>query len=165
MCAASTGPPSVISTVDTAVFSIWAMRWRSPNGRPRRLVRYALVVPPYAKPLSASSDPASWWAEHAPVVVQSAALGPCTNTRPDTEVNEAPPGPDFQGFRLIEVADDRIARVHYVSMEDVRRAAYPPPVGAVQPEATVVTPPPLAGRPYREVVTPEGRTIRDHRHH
>lgn len=144
-------------------------------------------VPPYPATLSDAADAAAWWQAHGPLVVQTAALGPCSNTRPTLKVNEHPPGPNFQGFRFMQVIGNTIARVQYVTMPELRGAAFPLPwEGAGVPErpgmptihvtdATLVTPvppvtpgtpvpPPLGPAVVREIIGPGGRVIRDHRH-
>ena len=82
------------------------------------------TVPPYGQPLSGASNPAAWWRTHEPVVVQTAALGPGTNTRADSETNADVPGPQFQGFRILEVANNAIKRVHYVTMPQLRASHF-----------------------------------------
>lgn len=84
-----------------------------------------LHVPPYASPLSDTLNPSQWWNDHSPVIVQTAALGPCTNTRPAKAVNENPPGPNFAGFRMIEIKDNVIEKVHYVLSEETRAGQFP----------------------------------------
>jgi 3',5'-cyclic AMP phosphodiesterase CpdA len=84
-----------------------------------------LAVPPYRRPLAAASDPAAWWSKHGPMVVQTAALGPCTNTREDAETNADPPGPQFQGFRLLDVKANVIVRAHYLTLTDARSGVLP----------------------------------------
>lgn len=134
--------------------------------------RSELHVPPYPAPLSDASNAAAWWQAHAPVVVQTAALGPCANTRRSLDVNEHPPKPNFQGFRLMQVIGNVIARSQYVSMPELRGATFPlawegggVPVGPVGPMGPVGpgTPPPIGPTVTRETTGPDGRRIRDHR--
>jgi hypothetical protein len=87
-----------------------------------------LTVPPYGSPLSSTSDPRAWWRERGPIVVQTAALGPLapgTNTREDAETNKEPPGPQFQGFRILGVRANVIARARYITMLEVRSGSFP----------------------------------------
>lgn len=84
----------------------------------------AFDTPPYAQPLSNASDPAAWWKAHAPVIVQTAALGPATNTRRDTDTNSDAPGPNFQGFRIIQVSENVIRRVRYITMPQLRSSHF-----------------------------------------
>ncbi len=81
-------------------------------------------VPPYASPLASASTPAEWWRAHAPVVVQTAALGPGSNTRADKDTNADVPGPNFQGFRILQVASNTITRVRYITMPELRAAGF-----------------------------------------
>lgn len=111
-----------------------------------------LHVPPYPTPLATATDPAAWWQAHAPVVVQTAALGPCTNTRPTLKVNSLPPGPNFQGFRIIQIAANVIARVQFVSMTELRAAASYPLPWEPAPGAGPVTPPTFDPRRAREAL-------------
>ena len=83
-----------------------------------------IAVPPYADPLSETRDEAAWWATHSPVVTQTAALGPHDNTRVSGNENPDKPGPNHQGFRMILIRENVIRRVHYVSMDELRRG-YP----------------------------------------
>lgn len=84
----------------------------------------AFDTPPYAQPLSNASDTAAWWKAHAPVIVQTAALGPATNTRRDTETNSDVPGPNFQGFRIIQISENVIRRVRYITMPQLRASRF-----------------------------------------
>jgi hypothetical protein len=86
-----------------------------------------LRVPPYPTPLAKATDTAAWWQTHGPVVVQTGALGPCTNTRATLKVNKVPPGPNFQGFRLMQVVGNVIAKAQYVTMPELRGATFPLP--------------------------------------
>lgn len=126
-----------------------------------------LRVPPYPAPLESATDAPAWWKAHAPIVVQTAALGPCTNTRATVKINKVPPAPDFQGFRLLRIAGSVIDRARYITMGELRGASFPlpwesgaGPVGPVHP----VEPPPVGSTVVRETVGPDGRVIRDHRH-
>jgi hypothetical protein len=83
-----------------------------------------LAVPPYPNPLNSSSDPARWWRDHGPIIVQTAALGPTTNTREDLKLNPERPNPVFQGFRYIAVAQNVITHVRYVTMPELRAARF-----------------------------------------
>lgn len=140
-------------------------------------------VAPYAEPLDAATDKPGWWAAHAPVVVQTAALGPCTNTRPDPETNSDVPGPNFHGLRLLQVENDVIARVQYVGtpalkaghfplewepnslrdelLEHIREHAHDVLVDMAQPGETHV---PVGEQPVHRPHVPRG-TVRDHRTH
>jgi hypothetical protein len=80
-----------------------------------------ISVPPYADPLSDSPDESAWWARHSPVVTQTAALGPCDNSRVSVNENKEKPGPNHQGFRVIQVRDNVIRRVNYVNTDELRR--------------------------------------------
>lgn len=80
-----------------------------------------LEVPPYATPLRTADDPRSWWEEHRPVIMQTAALGPI-----DTNQRTAMPDATFQGFRLVSVRDNVISKISYVTLADLRRVISPP---------------------------------------
>jgi hypothetical protein len=104
-----------------------------------------LRVPPYPTPLATAPDPAAWWKAHAPVVVETAAVGPCMNSRATLKVNKQPPAPNFQGFRLLQVTSNVIARAHYVTMPELRGASFPlpwerenVPAGPAQPSVNTV---------------------------
>jgi predicted MPP superfamily phosphohydrolase len=115
-----------------------------------------ISIPPYAEPLSESRDEADWWVRHSPVVTQTAALGPCDNSRVSLGENEHKPGPNHQGFRMISIADNVIRRVHYVRMDELRRG-FPLPW-----ETGRTSPTPPLEPPVREPVIPN-RPRRDPR--
>ena len=74
-----------------------------------------LEVPPYASPLNEDPNPAQWWAERRPLVVQTSSLGSIDRSqrieRPDVT---------FQGFRVVRVENNVINRVEYVTLNDLR---------------------------------------------
>ncbi len=78
-----------------------------------------LVVAPFATPLDQATDAAAWWQQYAPIVTQSAALGPCVNTRASKTVNEHAPGPNFQGFRLLHIDRNCIQKADYILFEQI----------------------------------------------
>jgi len=128
--------------------------------------RSELRVPPYPTPLSDAPDPAAWWRAHAPVVVQTAALGPCTNSRAAVAMNKTVPQPNFQGFRVITIASNVIARVQYVSMPEVLTSAFPlawESGGTAHPPVTPPVTPPPAGTPVVTEWVRDGVVVRDHR--
>ena len=59
-------------------------------------------VPPYPNPLNAAPDPRAWWPEHRPLVLQTGAYGPL-------KVLD-----DFAGFRVLQVKNDIIDKIHFV---------------------------------------------------
>ncbi|MEP6832555.1 MAG: metallophosphoesterase [Gemmatimonas sp.] len=79
-------------------------------------------TPPYAEPLATSKDAAAWWRSHEPIIVQTAALGPASNTRRDIDTNGSAPGPNFQGFRIIQITNNVIQRVRYITIPELRAA-------------------------------------------
>lgn len=88
-------------------------------------------VPRYAHPLNSATDPASWWESHRPILAQTAALGPTEqNDREDDSadpVNPSKPGPSFQGFRVIFVLDNVIAKMRYVNLRNLRQNGFTMP--------------------------------------
>jgi len=114
-----------------------------------------LAVPPYADPLNNTRDPKAWWTRHRTLILQTAALGPTTNTRRNREINPDPPGPVFQGFRYLSVANNAISRIRYVTMPELRAANFKLPweVGVSAPVVGPVAGPPVAvARETRPVV-------------
>jgi hypothetical protein len=100
-----------------------------PNGRIQHLVDHRvniwqdqsyIEVPPYATPLSTAGDAKDWWARHSPVITQTASLGQCDNTRASVKQNAHFPGPNHQGFRMIQIVDNVIRKVHYIHSKDVK---------------------------------------------
>ena len=108
-------------------------------------------IPPYANPLNSSSDPSAWWRDHRPLVLQTSALGPISprqrfdprwrlrvpggvldvvvesQQRPGDSYDPLPPQPvnvTFQGFRLIQVRSNAIARIRYITLAELRRRSF-----------------------------------------
>lgn len=75
-----------------------------------------LEVPPYATPLSSAGDLPTWWREHRPLIMQTAALGPI-----DTNQRTALPNACFQGFRVISVENNVIANIRYLTLAHLNR--------------------------------------------
>lgn len=92
-------------------------------------------VPPYLDPLSTTQDAKTWWIKHSPVVTQTAALGPCDNTRVSLNENKRKPGPNQQGFRIIQIESNVIKKVHYIFAEALR-GPYPMAWETFGPSAT-----------------------------
>jgi hypothetical protein len=84
----------------------------------------ALRIPPYSDPLDRAEDKDAWWAKHRPLVLQTACLGPVDypqRPRMDEETKTATrPRVMFQGIRTLSIEDDRIARIAYVGIEEIR---------------------------------------------
>jgi hypothetical protein len=66
--------------------------------------KYMLQIPRYAQPLNSAADPAAWWNDHRPLVLQTGALGP-----------RKAGGEYFSGFRLIAVKNNVIEKIHLIS--------------------------------------------------
>ncbi len=97
-----------------------------------------LDVPPYATPLNSTplSDVGNWWEHHRPLLLQTASIGPTDfNQRKNREINPTPPNPTFQGFRLISVNNNKISRIRYATLNELRANNYRMPW-----ENLVVTP-------------------------
>jgi hypothetical protein len=73
----------------------------------------SVMVPPYAAPLSAATDPRAWWDEHKPLVLLTEALGPFKNI----EAN-------LSGFRVMTVRNNVIERADFVAIEPLRESGY-----------------------------------------
>lgn len=99
-----------------------------------RLHSHLVGVPPYARPLASTgpttADKRAWWADHRPLLLQTAALGPLDNHQVS-----------FAGFRLVQVRENVIQAIHFVAIEGLAAAGYNLPLA-------VATAPP-APRPYR----------------
>lgn len=85
----------------------------------------ALIVPPYGDPLCDEEDKQDWWMRHRPLLVQTACLGPTDSNQrrekdEDPDLNEAKPGPRFQGFRVVIIKDDFIDSIHRVTLDELR---------------------------------------------
>jgi hypothetical protein len=86
---------------------------------------WSLKVPPYAMPLNSTSAHKAWWAQRRPLIMQTASLGPIDrNQRKDKELNKTPPVASFQGFRVISIADNVIAKCHYVTLAELRQRQF-----------------------------------------
>lgn len=112
-----------------------------------------LDIPQYAESLNDASDPGIWWDTHRPLLCQTGALGPGVNTRKDKAENEHKPGPSFQGFRYSRVTNNRIAKMHYVTVDALRSNNF------VMPWEAALTKPrprprPFPGRPGGGIVAP-----------
>jgi len=78
-------------------------------------------TPPFGDPLNAAHDKAAWWAQHRPLLVQTAALGPIGSGSNDRrEPGKRKPNPIFQGFRLITVSGKNISSIRYLILPEVR---------------------------------------------
>jgi len=87
----------------------------------QRVVR----TPPYADPLDQSADPAAWWDEHRPLLLQTGALGPMESSQVS-----------FSGVRLLTVSAGVIQRVAFISVERLEANGFRMPLDAacaVQP--------------------------------
>ena len=115
----------------------------------------------YVDPLSDTADASAWWSKHSPVVTQTAALGPCDNTRITLRENQSIPGPNHQGFRMIEIAGNVIKKVHYVSVDELRRG-FPMAWEGVAPPPVQPTQPPIADPNIAAVLMIEGTQLRFH---
>ena len=121
-------------------------------------------VPPFSDPLSNATDTRQWWAKYSPIVTQTAALGPSDNSRASLTEHDRQPSPNQQGFRVIQVKDNVIDRVHYIHAEALR-ASYPMAWENVRPTAPqlpVVDATILVGQPVLPIegvflhITPPG---------
>jgi hypothetical protein len=70
-----------------------------------------------------------WWNEHRPLLLQTASLGPIDMAQRhpdgcDEDLNPTKPGPSFQGFRVIQVVDNTIDKIRYVTLRDLRQYRY-----------------------------------------
>lgn len=74
-------------------------------------------VPPYLQELNRSADPAAWWQQHRPLVMQTAGLGPLENLQRATDAL-----PTFQGIRLLTIKNDVIAKMEYKKLAEIRAA-------------------------------------------
>ncbi len=103
-----TNPPSLKPVTETTYVDV--VPGAPPHAIPWPLpyevgVQNQLQVPPYLRPLSHASDPRAWWAEHRPLVMQTAALGPLKVMS------------EFAGFRVLSVKNGVSEKVHFVSTE------------------------------------------------
>ena len=80
-----------------------------------------LQVPTYNRPLDKTSDSKTWWKQHRPLMVQTAAVGFGSNQRKDPSVNKEMPEPNFSGVRLLSVENNVIAKMKYLLMSDIRK--------------------------------------------
>ena len=74
-----------------------------------------LEVPPYSTPLNESQDPAGWWDKRRPVIMQSASLGSM-----DRNQRVEHPDVSFQGFRHIQVENNVMTGIEYVTLKELR---------------------------------------------
>jgi len=74
---------------------------------------YQVQVPPYANPLSEAADTSRWWAEHRPLVLQTASLGPL-------DIAQA----SFTGFRVLQVRNNVIDKIRFVSIPRLEANQY-----------------------------------------
>ena len=65
------------------------------------------------KPGTLQSDPASWWGNHRPLMIQTGALGPIE----DSHVN-------FAGFRVITVTNNVITAINFISADRLAQNNY-----------------------------------------
>jgi hypothetical protein len=103
---------------DTDVTYVDVVDGAPPNGKPAPLPheamhKYTIAVPPYPKPLATAADPRAWWAEHRPLLLQTAALGPMENNQVS-----------FSGFRLVSVNANVIDKIHHVSIDRLQASDY-----------------------------------------
>ena len=98
-----------------------------PSPQPHGDVRFEIDVPPYSRPLSEATDKAAWWDAHRPLVVQTEALGLLKNpNRPDYPNVPFGPlrGPQFMGFRMINIRGDVIDSVPYITLDAMRASQF-----------------------------------------
>jgi hypothetical protein len=105
----------------TARMHLYVKEGATPAGRaiPIKEGEARLEVPPYSNPLNASGNPRDWWAHHRPLIMQTSSLGSM-----DRNQREEMPSPSFQGVRVIDVQDDVVTGIHYVTLTDLRRNDY-----------------------------------------
>lgn len=77
-------------------------------------------IPKNTDTLNDSNNPKKWWDDHRPLLCQTAALGPSTNTRENKDTNKSKLGPVFQGFRYCQVKKNEIVKMRYVTMPDLK---------------------------------------------
>jgi hypothetical protein len=96
---------------------VYVKEGAQPGARPEAIDdRHGRVeVPPYPTPLNESSDPARWWDEHRPLIAQTSSLGSM-----DRNQRIEHPDATFQGFRVVRVQNNVMARVEYVKLNDLR---------------------------------------------
>ncbi|HET9495161.1 MAG TPA: metallophosphoesterase [Chloroflexia bacterium] len=85
-----------------------------------------LEVPPYPSPLNEAPDRAAWWAERRPIIMQTSSLGSM-----DRNQRVEYPDVSFQGFRRIQVENNVIARVEYVTLKELRAQGEAAPMQVV----------------------------------
>jgi hypothetical protein len=114
---------------------IYVREGAQPGARPTPVDdRHAtLEVPPYPTPLNEATDPAKWWDERRPLVVQTSSLGSM-----DRNQRVERPDATFQGFRVVRVENNVITRVEYVTLNDLRATGDAGPQPAAVP-ATLPT--------------------------
>lgn len=98
-----------------------------PSPQPHGDVRFEIDVPPYPRPLAEATDKAAWWDAHRPLVVQTEALGLLKNpNRPDYPNVPFGPlrGPQFMGFRMINIRGDVIDSVPYITLDAMRASQF-----------------------------------------
>jgi hypothetical protein len=67
--------------------------------------------------LARKTSKKNWWKKHAPLFIQTDALGPLNYQRQEGEV--VPRCPDFRGCRLISISESTIDEIHYVTKHDI----------------------------------------------
>jgi len=72
-----------------------------------------LQAPPYQNPLSSTTNPRAWWAQHRPLVLQTGALGPLDNSQVS-----------FTGFRVLLVKNDVIEKIHFIPTRRLEENQY-----------------------------------------
>jgi hypothetical protein len=72
-------------------------------------------VPPYPQALNRSANPAAWWQQHRPLVMQTGGLGPLENLQRASDAL-----PTFQGIRLLTIKNDVIAKIEYQKLAAIR---------------------------------------------
>jgi hypothetical protein len=87
-------------------------------------IKRVAYTPPYPNPLNDSTDPATWWQAHRPLLLQTEPLGP---------LKFAWSG--LNGFRVISVKNNIIDKIHFVSINRLNQSGYALPFEqAVLPE-------------------------------
>ncbi|MDH3278779.1 MAG: metallophosphoesterase [Nitrosopumilus sp.] len=92
---------------------------------------YSQRIPHYKNNLNESNNPKEWWEQHKPIIMQGAPLGPLgENQRHDKKNQKEFPNRTFQGFRLIKVENDVIAKINHIELQkDVRGIPRPENIG------------------------------------